>query len=85
MRRLTDVLDSIDAVIGRFSPISLDSAEYRWVIEQVARSENRGGVVYDAIILKCAEKAGVDVVYTWNLSHFRRIAWPGIAHRIQTP
>ena len=45
----------------------------------------RSGLVYDGLILKCAERAGVETVYTWNTSHFQRIAWAGIADRVREP
>jgi hypothetical protein len=45
----------------------------------------RSGHVYDALILKCAERAGVETVYTWNTGHFERVAWRAMAGRIRTP
>lgn len=43
-----------------------------------------GGAVYDALIARCALKAGADIIYTWNLSHFTRLG-PEIARRVRTP
>jgi predicted nucleic acid-binding protein len=33
-----------------------------------------GGSAYDAVIAACARKAGVDVVLTWNVADFERVA-----------
>jgi hypothetical protein len=40
--------------------------------------------VYDALLLRRAEKCGAERIYTWNLSHPRRIA-PDLADRGRTP
>jgi len=47
--------------------------------------EARSGQVYDALVLRCAERAEVETVYTWNLGHFRAIAWAEMVGRIRTP
>lgn len=65
--------------------LTLDLDGYLWVLRHVAGAEARGGQVYDALILQCAERAGVDAVFTWNTAHFMRVAWPGMAERIRTP
>ena len=33
-----------------------------------------GGVVYDALLLACAEKSECDRIYTYNVADFRRLA-----------
>jgi predicted nucleic acid-binding protein len=33
-----------------------------------------GGSTYDAVVAACARKAGVDVILTWNVDHFERVA-----------
>jgi len=85
VRRVMDVLEAVEHVAGAFTPVSLDVEEYLAVIRTVAASEARSGQVYDALILKCAEQAEVDTVYTWDIGHFQRIAWPEMQDRIRTP
>jgi len=41
----------------------------------------RGGILYDALQLRCAEKARCDRIYTFNLSDFVRLA-PQLGNRI---
>ena len=57
----------------------------RWVLRHAAAMGIRSGQVSDALILKVAERANVEAGYTWNISHFRRVAWPAMAGRIRTP
>ena len=67
-----------------FTPVALTTDDYLWVLRQVAACGARSGLIYDALILKCAERAAVDVIYTWNMSHFLRIACAPslrVAHR----
>jgi predicted nucleic acid-binding protein len=33
-----------------------------------------GGSTYDAGVAACARRAGVDVILTWNVRHFERVA-----------
>jgi predicted nucleic acid-binding protein len=33
-----------------------------------------GGSTYDAVVATCARKSGVDVILTWNVAHFERVA-----------
>jgi hypothetical protein len=41
-------------------------------------------VVYDAIIAKAAETAGVDYLLTLNVTHFQRV-WQAGAARVVSP
>ncbi len=85
MRRLEDVLASVEQAARRLKPVSLTTQEYLWVVRHVAAVGARSGQVYDALILKCAEKCGASAVYTWNTNHFTRIAWPAVAAMINSP
>ncbi|MGI8547254.1 MAG: type II toxin-antitoxin system VapC family toxin [Gemmatimonadaceae bacterium] len=85
MRRTEDVLAGVEQAALTFTTVSLSVAEYLWVLRHVAGRGARSGQVYDALILKCAEKCGADIVYTWNTAHFLRIAWPEMLPLIRTP
>ncbi|HEY5085994.1 MAG TPA: PIN domain-containing protein [Gemmatimonadaceae bacterium] len=85
MRRVGDVLVTVEQAASRFKPVSLTAQEYIWVVRHVAAAGARSGQVYDALILKCAEKCGARAVYTWNTDHFMRVAWPAVAAIISTP
>lgn len=85
MRQLPLVLDAVEHAAQVFTPVNATRDDYLWVLRHAARAGGRSGQVYDALILKCAERAGVDAIYTWNLAHFRRIAWPAVANLIKEP
>jgi predicted nucleic acid-binding protein len=68
----------------RLTVIPLDAADYSDTIERAVERAVSGGRIYDALLLRCAEKAGTDTIYTWNVKHFETIA-PGLAGRIRTP
>ena len=75
---------SISEIRSRLTVISLDEEDYFHTLEDAAGLALSGGRIYDALLLRCAEKHGSDVVYTWNLKHFQSIA-PQLADRIRTP
>jgi predicted nucleic acid-binding protein len=74
----------VEQVSDRLAVISLSEAEYLRTIQELAAGGSGGGRVYDALLLSCARKSKAEVVYTWNLGHFRRLA-PDLAERIRTP
>lgn len=64
--------------------VTLSGKEYRDVIRDCAARGVAGGLVYDALHLRCAEKAGCERVYTFNVKEFRRLA-PQLEDRICAP
>jgi predicted nucleic acid-binding protein len=74
----------VEEVRERLTVISLTEAEYFSTIKKTAEAGFRGGRVYDALLLACAEKSGADEIYTWNLKHFQALA-PHLAARIRNP
>lgn len=74
----------VDEVRSRLSTISLDAGEYHETIRGAADRGLAGGRIYDALLLRCAAKAKAEIIYTWNLKHFRAVA-PDLAERIRTP
>lgn len=55
--------------------ISLSSHDYITIIENLADSGLSGGVIYDALIVKAAQKSGADKILTFNIDDFKRV-WP---------
>jgi predicted nucleic acid-binding protein len=43
------------------------------------------GQVYDALILAAAAKSDAEIIYTWNIRHFERLAEPALARRLRVP
>lgn len=74
----------VDEIRRRLTAIALGESEYYEVIQQISNRSIGGGTVYDALILRCALKAKAEIIYTWNLKHFRHLA-PELGARIKTP
>jgi predicted nucleic acid-binding protein len=74
----------IDDITKRFTTIALDSDEYHSAIADAVAEGIVGGTIYDALIARCALKAKAEVIYTWNIDHFRRCG-SDIAKRLRTP
>jgi predicted nucleic acid-binding protein len=55
--------------------VSLTPAEYSGVIKSLSESGLIGGLVYDALIARVAQKTKVERLLTFNSDHFKR-AWP---------
>jgi predicted nucleic acid-binding protein len=68
----------------RFTIVTLTDDEYYATIEHAAALGFTSGRIYDALLLRCATKVKAEVIYTWNLKHFRAIG-PGAASRMRTP
>lgn len=64
--------------------VALSAADYEGVVRRMADLGLAGGVVYDALIARAAERAGVDRLVTLNEGDFRR-AWPEGEERITRP
>jgi predicted nucleic acid-binding protein len=65
------------------SVVALDEADYLEVLDAAADSGIAGGAIYDALIARCALRAKAQVLYTWNVKHFRRFT--EIAARVREP
>ena len=74
----------VQEVRDRFNIVTLDEGEYYATIQQAAERGFTSGRIYDALLLRCAVKVRAEVIYTWNLRHFKAID-PKMAHKIQTP
>jgi predicted nucleic acid-binding protein len=61
-------------ILAHFRLLAASIKDYREVVGQIAAAGLTGGIVYDALILRCAQKQLCDRIYTFNVSHFRRLA-----------
>ena len=73
-----------DNIARKASVVALTASDYTAVVQHVASLNLTGGVVYDALILRAAERAGVDRVLTFNVDDFRRL-WPDGVAKIAAP
>jgi predicted nucleic acid-binding protein len=72
-------------VLKHFETVGMGKSEYAALLREAAGTRIQGGTIYDALLLKAATKAGVEVIYTLNLKHFRAIAPPDIAVKLSVP
>jgi predicted nucleic acid-binding protein len=68
----------------RLTFIALGTEDYWATIEEAAASGVVGGLTYDALLGRCALKAKVETIYTWNLTHFQQLGHD-VAKRVRTP
>jgi len=71
--------------INNFHVAGLTGGEYGALIRDAALRGISGGTIYDAVLLRTAELARVDRIYTWNLKHFQAVAQPATAALLRTP
>jgi predicted nucleic acid-binding protein len=56
--------------------ISLSPSDYKDTIKHMSELGLTGGIIYDALIVKAAQKSGVERLLTFNADAFIRL-WPG--------
>ncbi len=64
--------------------VALSPADYRAVVNDLSERGLSGGVVYDALIARAAQKARVDQLVTLDPDDFRR-AWPPVKEIVVLP
>jgi predicted nucleic acid-binding protein len=73
-----------ESVESRVSIVPLSSTDYLVTIKHMSDMGLSGGAVYDALIVKAAQKGGVARIVTFNVNDFKRV-WPEGADRIIAP
>ncbi len=53
--------------------VNLNRKEYYEIIGDMTRKGYQGGIIYDALVMKCAHKSKVDHILTLNVADFSRI------------
>ena len=74
----------IEEARERFAIVTLTADDYFSTIKRTVAQDFVSGRVYDALLLRCAAKVKAEIIYTWNLKHFRAIS-PELAERMRTP
>ena len=75
----------VDSIRERFSIVALSEKEVYEVIAAAAGQGVGGGKIYDAMILRCAEKSKAEAIFTWNLEDFRQLANSEVLVRLRAP
>lgn len=71
-------------VLGRAQVVALNATDYRAVLTRQASLGLSGGSIYDALIVRAAQKGRAERIVTLNRGDFLRI-WPEGAERIVAP
>jgi predicted nucleic acid-binding protein len=58
--------------------VPLSAADYKVVLTRVTTLGMRSGAIYDALHVRCAERAGCDRIITYNVTDFERLVPPGV-------
>ena len=74
-----------DMILPHMELVTLGPKEYREVVHHCAINGWAGGRIHDAIHLRCAQKAGCDRIYTFNVKDFRALAPSNLAGIISAP
>jgi predicted nucleic acid-binding protein len=69
---------------GNAKTISLSAADYRQTVDRMAAMGLTGGVIYDALIARAAQKSRAERLLTLDLADFERV-WPEGRHLLRTP
>lgn len=72
-------------LLAHLKVVALEPRDYLDVVRESAAADCRGGKIYDALHLRCAEKQPVDRLYTFNVKDFRALAADALAARICEP
>ena len=71
-------------ILPHFELVALSREDYRDLLRIWINAGLVGGVVYDTLHLKCAQKSGCDRIYTWSAADFQSLA-PHLPAKICTP
>jgi len=74
-----------DNILQNFEVVGIDKKDYQAVVEMVSQSGWQGGKIYDALLLRCAEKCQAQKIYTFNLRDFQQMAPSHLQHKICAP
>jgi predicted nucleic acid-binding protein len=77
------VLLFLENIREHLTLVTLTGDEYHTAIKDAAEAGVIGGTIHDALIARCAVKAKVDAIYTWNTRHFQRFG-AAIVKRLRT-
>ena len=75
----------VDDLLGHFSPVAISVEDYLAALEMMTKSGWTGARIYDALLLRCAEKCGAERIYTFDVAHFRQIAPENLVGKICAP
>jgi predicted nucleic acid-binding protein len=72
-------------ILAHFKVIPLTEEDYLGAMEIMVNGGWSGAKIYDALLLRGAEKSGAERIYTFNLNDFRSMAPARLQDRICAP
>jgi predicted nucleic acid-binding protein len=74
-----------DNILKNFEVVAIDKKDYWSAVHLVSQSGWAGGKIYDALLLRCAEKCQARKIYTFNLRDFQQMAPGHLQNKISAP
>jgi predicted nucleic acid-binding protein len=74
-----------DNILPYFEVLALSADDYKTVLRSCANAGLVGGVVFDALHIHSAQKAGCERIYTFNVRDFRALVPQELEGRIAAP
>ncbi len=72
-------------ILPYFRVVTLAQDDYVAVLRDMGTLGVVGAKIYDALLLRCAEKCGAERIYTFNLRDFIQLAAEPIRGKISAP
>lgn len=73
-------------VLAHFRLVPLVAEDYRESLRALSGAGWAGALIYDALLLRAAERSAAEAVFTFNVTHFQRLAHtPELRARIASP
>ena len=72
-------------LLQNLETIKIEKEDYFEAMKMVSESCWAGAKIYDALLLRCAEKCPAQRIYTFNLRDFKQLAPAGLQHMICAP
>jgi len=73
------------SILPHLEIVTLSATDYKDVVRQCAAAGQIGGRIYDAIHIRCAQRADCDRLYTLNVRDFRVLSPEDFQDRICAP
>jgi len=74
-----------DNILQNFESVAVAKEDYLEALEMVSNSGWPGAKIYDALLLRCAEKSPAQRIYTFNLKDFKQLATGRLQEMICAP
>jgi predicted nucleic acid-binding protein len=72
-------------ILPHFEVVFPGEEDYVEVMNTMASGGWSGARIYDALLLRCAARSGVERIYTFHLGDFRQLAPAGLQEKICAP